>query len=76
MNITLREKDRKVKLSGEAFFSVKHEEEKPFVIEAEDVLVRDIGTEFNLKAYPDKDTIEIIVTQGEVQFYTKTGFRP
>jgi transmembrane sensor len=65
-----REKIRKVKLNGEAFFSVKHEEEKPFVIEAEDVLVRDIGTEFNLKAYPDKDTIEIIVTQGEVQFYT------
>lgn len=32
--------------------------------------VRDIGTEFNLKAYPDKDTIEIVVTQGEVQFYT------
>jgi transmembrane sensor len=65
-----REKTRKVKLEGEAFFSVKHEEENPFVIEAEDVLVRDIGTEFNLKAYPDKDTIEIIVTQGEVQFYT------
>jgi transmembrane sensor len=34
------------------------------------VLVRDIGTEFNLKAYPEKDTIEILVTEGEVQFYT------
>lgn len=61
---------RKVKLKGEAFFSVKHEEEKPFIIEADEVLVRDIGTEFNLKAYPDKDTIEIVVTEGEVQFYT------
>lgn len=57
-------------LKGEAYFTVKHEEEKPFVIEADEVLVRDIGTEFNLKAYPDQDTIEIIVTQGEVQFYT------
>jgi transmembrane sensor len=66
-----REKTRKVKLKGEAYFTVKHEEEKPFVIEAEDILVRDIGTEFNLKAYPDKDTIEIIVTHGEVQFYTR-----
>lgn len=66
-----REKTRKVVLKGEAYFTVKHEEEKPFVIEAEDVLVRDIGTEFNLKAYPDKDTIEIIVTHGEVQFYTR-----
>ena len=65
-----REKTRKVVLRGEAYFSVKHEEEKPFVIEADEILVRDIGTEFNLKAYPDKDTIEIIVTSGEVQFYT------
>jgi transmembrane sensor len=65
-----RSGQRKVKLKGEAFFSVKHEEEKPFIIEADEILVRDIGTEFNLKAYPDKDTIEIVVTEGEVQFYT------
>jgi len=67
-----REKTRKVKLKGEAYFTVKHEEKKPFIIEADEILVRDIGTEFNLKAYPDKDTIEIIVTQGEVQFYTRS----
>jgi len=66
-----RGKTRKVELKGEAYFVVKHEEEKPFVIEADEILVRDIGTEFNLKAYPDKDTIEIIVTHGEVQFYTR-----
>jgi len=65
-----KEKTRKVKLKGEAYFTVKHEEENPFIIEASDVLVRDIGTDFNLKAYPDKDTIEIVVTHGEVQFYT------
>jgi len=65
-----RSKSRKVKLKGEAYFSVKHDEEKPFVIETDEVLVRDIGTEFNLKAYPDSDTVEIVVTSGEVQFYT------
>ncbi|MBX2913846.1 MAG: FecR domain-containing protein [Cyclobacteriaceae bacterium] len=63
-------KSRKVKLKGEAYFSVKHDEAKPFLIEADDIRVRDIGTEFNLKAYPEKDTIEILVTEGEVQFYT------
>jgi len=66
-----RAKTRKVTLKGEAYFTVKHEEEKPFIIEADEILVRDIGTEFNLKAYPDKDTIEIVVTHGVVQFYTK-----
>jgi len=65
-----REKTRKVKLKGEGFFEVKHEVEKPFVIEAEEVLVRDIGTTFNVKAYPDSDTVEVIVKTGEVQIYT------
>ncbi|MFM8912242.1 MAG: FecR domain-containing protein, partial [Flammeovirgaceae bacterium] len=32
-------KSRKVKLKGEAFFQVKHEETKPFIIEADEVLV-------------------------------------
>ncbi|MBN8576410.1 MAG: FecR domain-containing protein [Cytophagales bacterium] len=65
-----KEKARVVKLQGEAFFTVKHDSENPFVIEANEILVRDIGTAFNLKAYPEKDTIEILVTEGEVQFYT------
>lgn len=64
------QKTRKVKLKGEAFFEVKHNAEKPFVIEADEVLVKDIGTAFNMKAYPDKDTIEVDVQSGEVKFYT------
>jgi transmembrane sensor len=65
-----RNKTRKVKLRGEAYFEVKHVEEKPFVIEIEEVLVRDIGTSFNVKAYPNSDTVVVTVESGEVQFYT------
>jgi transmembrane sensor len=65
-----KEKIRKVKLQGESFFEVKHEEEKPFIIEAEEVLVKDIGTAFNVKAYPQSDTVEVMVESGEVQIYT------
>lgn len=65
-----REKTRKVKLKGEGYFEVKHEETKPFVIQADEALVRDIGTAFNIKSYPDKDTVEVVVESGVVQFYT------
>jgi len=65
-----RKKTRKVKLSGEAYFDVKHEEEKPFIIETEEVLIKDIGTAFNVKAYPESNSVEVIVESGEVQIYT------
>ena len=65
-----REKTRKVKLMGEAFFEVKHEDENPFIIETDEVLIKDLGTAFNVKAYPESNIVEVIVEQGEVQIYT------
>ncbi len=65
-----RKKTRRVKLKGEGFFEVKHEEEKPFIVEAQEVLIRDIGTSFNVKAYLESDTIVVTVKTGEVQIYT------
>lgn len=66
-----KEKTHKVKLRGEAYFHVKHEDDKKFLVEAEDVFIRDIGTAFNVKAYPDGNTIEVVVEEGEVQFFSK-----
>ena len=63
-------KTRTVKLKGEAFFEVKHEDEKPFIIETDEVLIKDLGTAFNVKAYPESNNVEVIVEQGEVQIYT------
>lgn len=63
-------KKRRVSLEGEAFFEVKHEEEKSFIIETEDVIIEDIGTTFNVKAFPESPTIEVYVETGEVAFYT------
>ncbi|MBY0432852.1 MAG: FecR domain-containing protein [Cyclobacteriaceae bacterium] len=65
-----RKKTRSVKLKGEGFFDVKHNDDQPFVIETEEVLVRDIGTTFNVKAWPGNDTVEVVVKTGVVQFYT------
>lgn len=44
---------RVVTLSGEAYFKVRHDKRRPFIVKAGDVTVRDIGTEFNVNCYPD-----------------------
>ncbi len=60
-------KERKLKLSGEAFFEVTHNEEIPFVIDAGGVMIKDIGTAFNVKADPSSDSVFVLVTEGIVE---------
>lgn len=66
------EKNHRVNLKGEAYFKIQHEEDKTFIIDASGVYVKDIGTAFNVKAYPDSNTIEVFVEEGSVMFYTDT----
>jgi len=61
---------REVKLKGEAYFEVIHNEEMPFEITVGDVVIKDIGTAFNVKALPSSNTIEVLVESGEVYFYS------
>ena len=59
-----------VKLEGEAYFKVMHQDDEEFIIQAGEVFIRDIGTSFNVKAYPDSDLIEVLVEEGEIVFYS------
>ncbi len=61
---------RKVKLEGEAFFNVKANKEKPFILTINNVQVKVVGTSFNVKS--NKDVTEVIVETGIVQV-TKEG---
>jgi len=63
-------KRRVVRLKGEAFFEIKAQKENDFLVSVDDLFIRDIGTAFNVKAYPGSATIEIFVQQGEVICYT------
>jgi ferric-dicitrate binding protein FerR (iron transport regulator) len=67
-----KEKNHVVKLKGEAYFNIQHEDDKTFIIDAAGVFIRDIGTSFNVKAYPEDNTVEVIVEEGKVMFYTDT----
>ena len=60
----------RVRLKGEAYFNIHHDKANTFIVDIEGVLIRDIGTSFNVKAYPESNTIEVVVETGEVMFYT------
>ena len=65
-----KKKTHKVKLQGEAYFNIHHEDDKKFIVEAEGLYIRDIGTAFNVTAYPESNTVEVVVVEGEVEFFT------
>ncbi len=62
---------REVTIIGEAFFDVKPNPELPFVINAGNAQVKVLGTSFNVCAYPEDETVEVIVETGKVQVISK-----
>lgn len=57
---------RKVVLTGEGFFKVAHNPEKPFIVKAGNLNIKAVGTTFNVLAYPDDDVIETTLVNGKV----------
>jgi transmembrane sensor len=59
--------NRTVYLEGEAFFDIGHHGNHiPFLVNTKKYTIRDIGTRFNLKAYPSDPFFETTVVKGEV----------
>ena len=61
---------RELVLSGEAFFNVKPDKTKPFIITIDDLKVEVIGTSFNVRNAPSTESIEVQVQSGVVKMYT------
>lgn len=57
---------REVTLTGEGFFKVAPDPEKPFIVKAGDLSIKAVGTTFNVLAYPDHDAVETTLVTGKV----------
>ena len=57
---------RKVYLTGEAYFNVKRNPERPFVVETEELEVLVTGTTFGVRAYKDEKDIQTTLESGNV----------
>ncbi len=59
--------ERKVSVTGEAYFEVAHDIAKPFTVSKGDLQVQVLGTRFNINAYDDEGNARITLLQGSVK---------
>lgn len=58
---------REVNLTGEAYFDVVRDEERPFVIHTNVIDIRVLGTAFNVRSYSDEKNTETSLVRGSVE---------
>lgn len=63
---------RNVKLKGEAYFEVKHDDHSPFIVHSGDVKVKVLGTKFNVSAY-NSNKILVTLVKGKVAVAAPNG---
>lgn len=58
---------RAMHLQGQAYFEVKRDEQRPFTVDAGDLLVTVLGTAFEVAAYDTSEFVSVRVRSGRVQ---------
>ena len=58
--------DRNLSLEGEGYFEVKRNEEVPFLVKTNSLLVKVLGTKFNFRDYPDDAEAIVSLSEGKV----------
>lgn len=59
-------KNREVELNGEAYFDVAKHMGSTFIVHTNDLEIKALGTQFNVKAYPDDNIVETYLVEGKV----------
>ncbi|WP_286971478.1 FecR family protein [Flavobacterium sp. UBA4854] len=62
--------NRQVYLDGEAFFDVAKDKKHPFIVNADNLNVRVLGTHFNVSNYPEDTFTDVVLVEGSVGMYS------
>lgn len=62
---------REIYLTGEAFFDVTHNAAMPFIIHTDKMNIKVLGTEFNVKSYPEDSAYETTLIRGSIEVTLK-----
>ena len=58
--------DRKVEITGEVYFEIVHNATKPFKVSVNGMMVKVLGTHFNINAYNDEASVKTTLLEGSV----------
>ncbi len=61
--------DRVVRLKGEAYFDVRTNPEKPFIVDVGGMRIYAVGTKFNVFSYENEDRLETTLEEGKIHIY-------
>lgn len=59
-------KTRDVSLTGEGYFEVTKDKNKPFLVHTNNIQIKVLGTVFNVRSYVDDPTVEVNLLEGKV----------
>ncbi|WP_420320118.1 FecR family protein [Flagellimonas sp.] len=62
--------NRQIFVTGEAYLDVAKDPAHPFIVNTNGLNVRVLGTQFNVSAYPEDETTEVVLVEGSVSLYT------
>lgn len=65
--VSFNKKERIVKLDGQAYFEVAHNDDSPFIVETSKGRIRVLGTKFDVNAYSGQDNFETTLMDGTVE---------
>jgi len=65
---------RDVYLEGEGYFNITKHSKRPFTVHTALANIKDLGTEFNVRAYPGEDVMEAILIRGELSVENSETF--
>jgi len=68
---TFAGEERRIELSGEAYFEVAHDARRPFRVLVNQATVDVLGTSFNINSYADEATINTTLLEGAVKVNSK-----
>ena len=66
-------KNREIRLTGEAFFDVVKDAEHPFIVHTATMRIKVLGTAFNVRSYANDNVSETSLIRGRIELTTTSG---